>query len=108
MIEENRKYLILLESGGDIDIKLVNKETWDYIHSSRPDFGNESCIDEQLPEGVESYEEDPKIINVTCGSWENDRAIYVKGQEFGSLKDYTKYIQNNNIEIIDEYIGCIY
>lgn len=55
---------------------------------------------------------------MTIGSYENDRALAaactaddIDGdlpQSFDSVKDAMKWAKEKNVEIVDEYHGCIY
>ncbi len=98
-------YLIYLTSAGDIDIKLVSENIWNWIIS---DYKSEkSSYHEVLPEGV-AQEMNEKSVMITIGSYANDRALHAKGITFSSMKKLNEYVQFNNIEIIDEFHGCIY
>lgn len=106
---KQKGYLIHLSSNGDTIIKVINQITWNYIHTPRPKFVRHSAT-EKLPIGAEADTEEPTAtIVVTSGSCENDRALQVKGiARFTSPNAYTKWVKENNFQILDEYTGCIY
>jgi len=112
-------YLISLEGQGDETKTLVDQETWDWIHSPRPTFVNHSAREmETLPASVrEALEEDEHFdgVFVTSGTCENDRAIAAPGVKlggvrasFGSTMRLLAFVRANDIDIVDEYHGCIY
>jgi hypothetical protein len=125
-------YLITLAGGGDIDLKLVDQETWDWIQNSdtgNADSPDETCwTDRACPETVkrriyekerttEPYEEwaeeNPML---TIGSWQNDRmllapaATAADGKElvFWSVSAAMGFCQKEGIEVAGEEEGCIY
>lgn len=121
-------YKIYLEGGGDIEIKFVDKEVWDWINN--PDSGNRlnegdseySWEDQTCPPNVKAAiwqffgEESNFQIDVTSGSWENDRAllappITIHGRQlyfFSETEiDFTDE-EWKNINIVDTYHGYIY
>ena len=117
-----KRYLIILSGQGDTIIKVVNQETWEYIFSPAPKFVLYGAK-ETLPAGVaadDDFDDDDDdeptptpnpnpTISVTSGSYENDRALLVKGeQSFYSLSDYTKWVKKSKAKIADEYHGLIY
>jgi hypothetical protein len=111
-------YLLNLSGPGDTELKLVDKETWDWIFSPWPFIGTKtrSGTDPYTPEGVKARMENSDDVHITRGSWENDRALQApaavfNGQEihwFGSIKGLNKFMKDNDIEIEDEYEGCLY
>ena len=80
-------YLVILQDRDDIEVKLVDKEIWDWFFSPPPEFvghaANEFAgLSERLKEGfrfewnVEGYAASyPEAVNVTSGSYENDRML---------------------------------
>lgn len=105
----------MLGGQGDIEYKVVGPETWKWITSPRPNFGNNTYLDEIIPLGAlhEFSLLDPQgqsnfSEQITIGSWENDRAIYARGKDFDNMKDLLDWIKQNNMTVDDEYHGCIY
>ena len=118
------------EGQGDIEIKLFNKGTWDYINSDYPVFKKgEYSADETPPAHCQQriwdecfVNESPLMydgvncpadvtINVTSGSGNNDRVICLQsdfGDTFFSVMEAMEYARDNDLEIIEEYQGCIY
>tara|TARA_Y100000310_G_scaffold332047_1_gene406838 strand:- start:10867 stop:11238 length:372 start_codon:yes stop_codon:yes gene_type:complete len=119
-------YKIYLEGGGDIEIKFVDKEVWDWINN--PDSGNRlnegdseySWEDQTCPPNVKAdiwqFFRDGSPIEVTSGSWENDRALLAPPL---TIKDRQMYFFSeteidftdeewNDINIVDTYYGYIY
>lgn len=98
-------YLINLEGGGDTDITVVNKEVFDWIGSDFSCDAGEYSRDETIP-GTDV------VVNVTCGSYDNDRALAASAhfteQGFGTIKAALAYIKEQRGELADEYHGCIY
>jgi hypothetical protein len=106
-------YLIVLNGGGDTDIKLVNKDVWDWINSPYTDDV------EKVPDAVvvldpdqfsaENTREDEDGYCCVCpSSYDNDRAMGAPGLSFWSMKEAMQYIRKHDIEIIDEYEGYLY
>lgn len=101
-----KMYLIILQGGGDTDIKLVPFAAKAWIESAYP-VDMEETIPPEVREGFEDdYEEDTVIV--TPGSGDNDRALAVQGYGLYSTTDAHKYARKNGIEIVDEYHGYIY
>lgn len=122
-------YLISLSGGGDDQKKLVDKETWDWINSPRPNFGDTNSFYEldTIPAStrerlVKQHDEnkwegdgDFDGVMVTTGSCENDRALAAPGIEidgeeasFYSYKELRTFCKKHDVEIVDEFSGCIY
>ena len=102
-------YFIRLQGGGDIEEKFVDEEAWNWIVSSdkgqRPeDIGKTMWEDQNVPESVlkvieKDYREwgrRAKVrVELTSGSWENDRALLCPSNvsidltklDYGSLRD---------------------
>ncbi len=104
-----KAYLLKLEGGGDIVIKLISKEIFHWINSDYQ--SKQSSYDEVLSEVI-AHEMNKKHVKITRGSFENDRAIYASmhanGMIFDSIKELNRYLKKNEIELEDEYHGCIY
>lgn len=125
-------YLLSMSGMGDVDLRLVDKETWDWIHLPHPNFpdGKYSMDDPVVPDVVKQnlfkacfskdrFDDEPArwedvTINVTTGSCENDRMLQAYGYvgdtqcQFFSIKELNKFVKENGIEIVDEIEGCIY
>lgn len=124
-------YLVILQDCEDTYVKIVDKETYDYIHKdvAMNLFVNESYEDKSCPENIRKrafkfngqYEHDRSEDNyfpyLDSGSYENDKADFVTGLidektdkelRFDSVGDALKYIKENNMNVIDTYEGMIY
>ncbi len=116
-------YLIVLEGGGDVDIKVVDQETYDWITSDdlgQPPGSEEETMweDQSVPasqlakmKSKEGEHYQPPMI--TSGSWDNDRAIHCCAAdgydtEYDSIKEALKDIRKKGDEMEDEYHGGIY
>lgn len=100
-----KRYLLVLSGQGDTSITVVDQEGWDYLKLPEPEWKGETSVDEKCP-GVD------EPVQVTIGSWDNDRAIHLWASDryptFDTLKQAMKNIKANNAELADEYHGCIY
>lgn len=87
-----KRYVAILSGMGDVQYNIMTKEQWDADVS---DF-NDYCLNMLTQE---DYDEDPHMYS--------DDATIV---EFVTMdhKDYLKYIQANDIEIVDVFDGYIY
>ena len=108
-----KMYLINLSGGGDTTKSLVTEDVWNWINSGYN--SDKSSYYEDLSEPIKEqmklhnkYAPNCSSIMVTIGSYDNDRAIQAPGIEFSSTKELMKYIKENDIEIVEEYEGCIY
>lgn len=101
-------FLIVLEGQGDIDVGLVNQETWDWIHSGYN--SNNHAYEEHVPQTIlDAYEEKyGKKITISIGSYDNDRAIQSPKISFSSIEEAMSHIEKNNCTLVDEFFGCIY
>jgi hypothetical protein len=120
--KEKPVYLIVLEGQGDTYTKLVGPALWEWINSDPPDFtdGNglaaERLTDEAFAEQQagdwfdpdDQYSEGGRVCHVTCGSWDNDRALFACGKDFVSIKQMMAWCKKTGAVIEDEYHGCIY
>ena len=113
---KQRVYVITLSGQGDIYIKLVDKETWDWIFSpwAPPKKNDVAYVDTTCPPKVlarmvaEDEEAEPYI---TRGSYENDRALRVEpvyGPTFFSVVEAMNYPSKNKLKIIDSWEGYVY
>jgi hypothetical protein len=107
-------YLLVLSGGGDTTVKLVTGAVWNWIHSEYE--SEHSSYDERVPADVISdsatsgnvdYFEDGKL-HITRGSFENDRALAAPGRDFDDVAEATAYLASLNLEVKEEYYGCIY
>lgn len=107
MAEEKEMYLIVLAGPGDIQSIIIDKETWEWLHTT-PDFGDKEAIfDKTIPKG---WDEETWIApELFINSWKEDRAIHVLTSEkrFWSVANLVNYLVENNIKIIDSYEGYI-
>ncbi len=120
-------YLLSLHStDGDSSYRIVGQDAWDFIHQPRPDFTSKSSsVEEKLPESVVIAREivfrseDPEegvetYVNVTSGTWKNDRAIACWAVHDGgtleasSVLELVQLIGATGLTIKDEYSGAIY
>ena len=138
--EENSKefYLISLEDAKPSysEVKAVDKETWDWIHSpsDRPnpnpsyqwDDTNASPelrqrIIDYSNEQSEGFGGETTTIDISSGAWQNDRAIYAVPIKFGdddyadcapdfkSTRELVDRLNNLGFQgPIDQYDGHLY
>lgn len=126
MKEKIKMRLLVLSGQGDVEHKLLDQTTWDWIRSPRPAMRNHSAH-EVPPESVRKdifkalagYSDSPKKweevkVMVSSGSCENDRMLachpYLGETElcFYSTKEVMEFVREHNIEIVEEVEGCIY
>lgn len=106
-------YLLVLQGGGDENIRLVNSTIWNWVISDYQYYENgyEPLSKEVLSE-FKKYNKEKRLQNgcilVSSGSFDNDRAILAPGMEFASLTEAFSYAKENDINIVDEYYGNIY
>ena len=115
-------YMLTLSGQGDTEVKLVDKETWDWINEAPSYFKGKSrqTSVHQCPasilERIRKAQEDPEYVPcITIGSPDNDAALLspaveIDGEEasFFSMAAAMKFIRTHDIEIEDSYEGCIY
>lgn len=105
-----KMFLISLSGQGDVDLKLVTKEVWDWILT--PFNGKSSGYSEVVPKEVQDemikHNGSVDEVFVSIGSYENDRALQAPGISFWGHKELIEYVKNNNIEIVEEFEGYIY
>lgn len=98
-------YLVMLNGQGDTDITVVGKDVFDWIESDFSCNAGEYSKQEKIP-GTD------KVVNVSCGSPDNDRALEASAhfteQSFGTTKGALAYIKEQGGELADEYHGYIY
>lgn len=118
--ESQEVYIIELQGQGDVEIKIVGKETFEWL-SSTPQFPRDSnsYYDETAPqEQVDAlHDEDPEqetSVYITTGSWENDRALAARtilryaGASYDSMADAIEEIRKKGDRLVDTFSGCIY
>ena len=100
-------YLIVCQGQGDIDVGLVNEETWNWILS---DYNsNSGSYSEIVPQTiVDTYPKGQTKVTITRGSYENDRALQCPKLGFDSVKSAMNYVKQNNCNLVDEFHGYIY
>jgi hypothetical protein len=106
-----KRFLIVLSNGEDMDIKLANPEAEAWIYSvSKDGIAWSETIPDAVIEGHEEMDGEPinRRIRVSCGSPDNDRALQCPGKSFGSIPELVSYCKTHDIEITNEYVGCIY
>lgn len=127
-------YIVLLEGGGDIYIKVVDEETFNWICSDDPgqpaDYDDDTSWVDQIVPAAElarqkvAWEEHEALwhvngkgakfegIRLSRGSWENDRAIFalpaVGYNQYDTIKEAMRAIKDHGDEFEDEYQGCMY
>ncbi len=110
-------YMLTLAGQGDLHIKFIEKETWDWMWAVERDRAQPMppvvAIAYQKQIGIFNEGELPSI---TPGSAVNDAAlqcpvaVYGSGQEadFFDMKEALAFIKNHNVEVVDTFEGCIY
>jgi hypothetical protein len=115
-------YMLVLSGNGDTEIKFVNKETWDWVADTTGEVklpeSQSDAISKSITEFYTSrYLDIPQdkitnyISNVENMHNDNDKALDAKpdiGETFCTLKEAMVFIKENNLEIVDEYAGCVY
>lgn len=109
-------YAVILSGMGDFQGAVVDKDTFEWITSPRPDFPEgEPSMYETLPFNVKEARTDGHDETyVTTGSYENDRALAiastVQGYEpsYGSFKEMFYRITARGDALINTYEGAIY
>lgn len=96
----NEAILIILNGGGDTEVKLIDAEWGDWFESNPVFPEGKTSITETAPDG--------STIFVTTGSWDNDRALQIKGMSFGGVVEATEFALTNGVNIVNEYVGYIY
>jgi hypothetical protein len=116
-------YSVTLIGQGDIFAFLVDKETFDWINCGKETGRNNqsSWIDHDIPDSIKerlktTHNEDE--ITITCGSRDNDRAIYainlslvlndVHTPILDSVKELFEFVHDNDLTIVNEYNGHLY
>lgn len=113
-----KAYSVILVGQGDTNIKIIDKETFDWIHtdSQAGRVGNESgWIDKACPSSIKNRLEDKDYPYITIGSMHNDRALAAPAikheNEELSYYDMTEFmngVKKHNIQIVESFEGYIY
>lgn len=119
-------YLIVLQGQGDEYAAIVDKETWDWINSDVPEYAigksswsERATMPQRVREAIDKANEaDPEDPQMTCGSFDNDRAMHVcayhaalycdMGDEDETRREAKRWARENGHKIVDTYEGCIY
>lgn len=104
MSNTDKTCMIVLEGQGDIDVRLVDKATFDWITSPKPATADLACWSswkETIPGTSER-------VNCTSGSFNNDRALQCGGQGFGNTASAIASLKKRGLSVTDIYSGCIY
>lgn len=116
-------YLIVLTGQGDVEVKVVDKETFDWVTSTNPgrreigDARGSSWIDALVPESqkpkiLKEYGREGREVRLTSGSWQNDRMISARPadgyESYDRLADALKAVKKAGDEVEDTVEGCIY
>ncbi len=115
-------YLVIMQGQGDTEVKLVDKEIWDWFHSPRPPFADDAYFDElpiaprRVREAILKLNPDEQELGVTSGSWENDRmlrcpdeaCLYHEYGDTSSIRAAERWAKKNNYRIVEREEGSIY
>lgn len=107
-------YAVYLEGQGDMEIMLVGNEYWTWLHNEKENPPSQLLEDYISEYGSEYEAQDDIIKNIQGGEscWTNDRALALAAdrsvKHFRSISDYTKFVVDYNVKIIDEFRGYIY
>lgn len=100
-------YLIFLTSRSDTDIRLISAPIWEWVIGE-----NKDAIHDGLPQIVK---DEMVKYNVTIEESDdeqfddaNDRAMFAPGIKFDTITAMCTYLRINKIELIDEFVGCLY
>lgn len=109
----NTRYLIVLTGGGDTEVTLtlMDAKTW----IEKPFRSGSSSCKEAVPKALlKAYPAEieerglNKPVTITCGSYDNDRAMFCPGDRFDTAAQALKYAKKNKLEIVDQYHGYLY
>lgn len=111
-------YVVQLAGQGDLDIKAVSKEVFDWVNNPQTPGrkGKELSWDDDTPAQIlADYHKEYQTTNpirVTIGSYVNDRALQAPSlngsAQFFDLKSFMNWFRKNGANIIDTYEGYIY
>lgn len=109
---DNKRYLVILSGGGDTSIALIDQQGWDWIHSDPQPYGSwKEAVPGSNPEDFDENDGTNGVVSVTCGSYDNDRAMAFGLTMCGgwdSVRDVMEHCINEGLEIVDEYHGYLY
>lgn len=119
---EPKYFLIVLQGQGDTSAKIVDRDTFEWLTAPAPDFdGASRAEDTSCPETVRKRLAVGKIFStvyrplVTCGSYENDRALLAKaliveGKElnFAHLVEANAWFLARGLQPVGTFEGEIY
>ena len=110
-------YLIVLAGQGDTDVRVVDKETFEWVTSKNPGQPgahppiNNQWIDTLVPDS-QLAKRNGEPVRLTTGSWWNDRMLaaecFAPYDGYASLRDALKAVKANGDEIEDTVEGMIY
>lgn len=115
-----KMYLLHLAGDGDIQLRIVDQETWDWIDSmdkAVPGAITERELAWQKADWGDQWDGHVNVSDTCEETSTNDRALAVPPcqhpdgtwMSFVYLKDYVKFLQEHpDIEIVSEYEGVIY
>lgn len=114
-------YLVVLSGQGDLEIKIVDKETFDWINSEPVFKKGQNSVEEKVPLSQvaarrraygKSSDVDMEHICVSRGSPDNDRALccftILEYSQVDSVKAAIAQIKKKGHKLVDEYHGGIY
>jgi hypothetical protein len=95
-----RVYVVHLQGQGDVDVRVVDQETWDWINGPVPS-GAQRTWHEPIPGKT-------NLAYCSASSFQNDRAIQCKGRSFDSLRKALAFIERLELSLGDTFEGYIY
>jgi hypothetical protein len=109
---QHKLYALVLTGQGDTEIKLVDKDMWDWIDSAQP----KAPVPDNILVQLRKHHEDEKFVpHISRSTAVNDAALMaapveIDGAEamFFSIRDFNKFVRKYDIEIVEEFEGCIY
>jgi hypothetical protein len=108
-------YLLVLSDHKMTTARLVTGAVWNWIHSSFDSAQGHGYM-ERVPtdvlaevekEGDSGYIKD-RELHISCGSYENDRALAAPGHEFDDVMAAMEYARIHNFDVKETFNGCIY
>lgn len=113
-----KAYLIDCRGQGDVHAALVSQETFDWINSFMNFERESTLIDKTVPSRQQECRKKQfgdDEIHITCGSYQNDRAMHVvsdvnglEGEIFTDAIELQSAIREHGIVIEDTFEGYIY
>ena len=114
-------YLLVLVGQSDTIVKLVDQETWDWIHVD-PGFTDGVTyetldVTPEMEKRILAYFKVDTLedFSVTIGSWENDKALFAPPviiddveMEFGNMAAAFNTLKDKGIDILGSYQGHVY